>query len=214
MDPYILKLIQEGEHQQLDFKFEISDARKIARTMAAFANTDGGRLLIGVKDDGFIAGVRSEEEIFMIEVAARQYCKPRVKFETRRWETKKKTVVEVIIHPSEKRPHYAQETEDSWVVYIRVKDQNLVANKILLKVWEREKNQIDSTLSFSNGEEILLQYLQENETITFGGFCLLAGIPSHIAEDVLVNLVSMNILKMEFSGKGVLYRLNREVFER
>ena len=64
---YIHTLIAEGEHQQQDFKFEISDARKIAKTLSAFANTDGGRLLIGVKDNGRIAGVRSEEEKYMIE---------------------------------------------------------------------------------------------------------------------------------------------------
>ena len=68
---YIYKLIEEGEHQQQDFKFEISDARKIAKSLSAFSNTDGGRLLIGVKDNGKIAGVRSEEEIYMIEAAAR-----------------------------------------------------------------------------------------------------------------------------------------------
>ena len=38
---YIHALIDEGEHQQQDFKFEISDARKIAKTLSAFANTDG-----------------------------------------------------------------------------------------------------------------------------------------------------------------------------
>mgnify|MGYP000599236676 CR=1 FL=1 len=62
---YIHALIAEGEHQQQDFKFEISDARKIAKTLSAFANTDGGRLLIGVKDNGKIAGVRSAEEKYM-----------------------------------------------------------------------------------------------------------------------------------------------------
>ena len=44
----IEELIAQGEHQQLDFKFEVSDSKKIARTLSAFANTDGGRLLIGV----------------------------------------------------------------------------------------------------------------------------------------------------------------------
>ena len=67
---YIHALIAEGEHQQQDFKFEISDARKIAKTLSAFSNTDGGRLLIGVKDNGKIAGVRSDEEQYMIEAAA------------------------------------------------------------------------------------------------------------------------------------------------
>ena len=58
---YIYRLIAEGEHQTQDFKFEISDACKIARSISAFANTDGGRLLVGGKDNGKIAGVRAEE---------------------------------------------------------------------------------------------------------------------------------------------------------
>ena len=77
---YIHALIAEGEHQQQDFKFEISDARKIAKTLSAFANTNGGRLLIGVKDNGKIAGVRSEEEKYMIEAAAQLYCVPEVEY--------------------------------------------------------------------------------------------------------------------------------------
>lgn len=47
---YIHALIAEGEHLQQDFKFEISDARKIAKTLSAFANTRGGKLLIDDKD--------------------------------------------------------------------------------------------------------------------------------------------------------------------
>ena len=58
---YLEKLISEGEHVHQDFKFAISDARKIAKSLSAFANTEGGRLLVGVKDNGKIAGVRSEK---------------------------------------------------------------------------------------------------------------------------------------------------------
>ena len=73
---YIQQLVAEGEHIHQDFKFEISDARKIARSLSAFANTEGGRLLVGIKDNGKIAGIRSEEEIYMIEAAAEMYCQP------------------------------------------------------------------------------------------------------------------------------------------
>ena len=62
-DHHIQNLIAEGEHQMLDFKFEISDSKRIARSLAAFANTDGGRLLVGVKDNvplpGFVATRKS-----------------------------------------------------------------------------------------------------------------------------------------------------------
>lgn len=65
MSDYIKKLIEGGENQQLDFKYCVSDSRKIARTLVAFSNTDGGRLLIGVRDNGSIAGIKSDEEIYM-----------------------------------------------------------------------------------------------------------------------------------------------------
>ena len=77
---YIQKLIDEGEGLKLDFKFEVSDAAKIARSLVAFANTEGGKLLIGVKDNGNISGVRSEEEFYMLQNAAERFCKPEVSF--------------------------------------------------------------------------------------------------------------------------------------
>ena len=48
------QLISKGEGVQQDFKQSISSSRKIARTLAAFANNRGGKLLIGVKDSGVI----------------------------------------------------------------------------------------------------------------------------------------------------------------
>ena len=104
---HIQNLIAEGEHQQLDFKFEITDARRIARTLVAFANTDGGRLLIGIKDNGAIAGMRSDEEYYMVESAAKMYCKPPVEFALKEWTINGKTVLEIIIPKSPIKPHYA-----------------------------------------------------------------------------------------------------------
>ena len=38
---FLLRLISEGEHQQQDFKYKITDACKLAKSVSAFANTDG-----------------------------------------------------------------------------------------------------------------------------------------------------------------------------
>src|SRR3546814_2454449 len=54
-DVTIKTLILQGEGEQLDFKNRISNCAKIAKTLVAFANTKGGKLLVGVADD------RSEE---------------------------------------------------------------------------------------------------------------------------------------------------------
>ena len=116
---YIYKLIEEGEHQQQDFKFEISDARKIAKSLSAFSNTDGGRLLIGVKDNGKIAGVRSEEEIYMIEAAAKLYCQPQVNCQMQIHDIDGHTVLEVIVPPGTTKPYYAKDQTNKCWAYIR-----------------------------------------------------------------------------------------------
>ena len=67
---YIHELIAQGEHRQQDFKYQVTDAAKLAKSVSAFANTAGGRLLIGVRDAGAVAGVTSDEEIFMMNRAA------------------------------------------------------------------------------------------------------------------------------------------------
>ena len=117
MPDHIQKLIAEGEHQMLDFKFEVSDCKKIARSLAAFANTDGGRLLIGVKDNGAISGIRTEEEKHMIQTAAKMYCKPEVKFKANEWVINGKKVLEIIIPKSSHFKHKAPDHNNIYKVY-------------------------------------------------------------------------------------------------
>jgi len=204
---YIQNLIEQGEHQQLDFKFEISDSRKIARSLVAFANTDGGKLLIGVKDNGNIAGIRSDEEKYMVETAAQLYTKPVIKYTVKEWEINKKTVLEVSIHKSPELPHYVKESDDRWLVYIRVKDQNLLANSVLLKVWDKKKQKTGVVLEYTGPEKFLLKYLELAGTITISKYCKLARIPRNQAENILVDFVILNVIEIIFTEKEVFYRM-------
>jgi predicted HTH transcriptional regulator len=205
---HITKLISEGEHQQLDFKFEISDAHKIARTLVAFANTDGGRLLIGVKDNGVLAGVRSEEEYYMVEAAARLYCKPEIDFSVKEWNLSKKTILEVIIIKSNKRPHFAQLKEGNWVAFHRVKDQNFLVNRILMRVWKYENAPTGVYLKFTEAEKFLLEFLEANSQITLSKFMRLAGISRNKAENILVKFLMLKILRMNFTENLTFFSLN------
>ena len=204
---YLKKLIAEGEHQTQDFKYAITDSRKIARTLAAFANTDGGRLLVGVKDNGRVAGVSSDEEYFMVEAAAKMYCKPPVKFETNTLKYEGKTVLEVIVPKSADKPHKAPTKDGSYKVYVRVTDQNLLANGILLKVWARQKKKEGTLLKITQAQNLLLSYLNEHPDITLSGFQKLAGIKRWTAEQIIINLLVINVLEMQLSETRCVYRL-------
>lgn len=207
MEHPIARLISEGEHQRLDFKFEIGDAPKIARTLSAFANTLGGRLLVGVKDNGAIAGVRSDEEIFMVESAAGLYCRPPVPFTVKEWEINRKTVLEVIIPRSPDRPHYARQKEGNWVAYHRVGDQNFEVNRILHLVWKLEKKPEGVTLRFQEPEKQFLDHLAESGSITLSKFVRLAAIPRRKAESILARFVLLNVVDMHFSENSTFFTL-------
>ncbi|MEI7724415.1 MAG: ATP-binding protein [Bacteroidota bacterium] len=205
---HITKLIAEGEHQQLDFKFEIADAHKIARTLVAFANTDGGRLLIGVKDNGALAGVRSEEEYYMVEAAAKMYCKPAIDFSVKEWNLNKKTILEIIILKSANRPHFAQQKEGNWLAYHRVKDQNFVVNRILMRVWKLETMPAGVYLKFTDPEKFLLEFLETNPSITLSKFIRLAGISRKKAENILIRFLMLKMLRMNFTENLTFFTLN------
>ncbi len=210
MSSYIKKLIREGEHQCLDFKFEISDAKKIARSVVAFANTKGGTLLIGVKDNGTIGGIRSEEEYYMVESAAELFSKPAVEFQTKEWFIEGRYVLEVYIPKSKQMPHYAKNKEGLWRAYIRVNDQNFLANDVLLKVWKRKKQTSGVRFKFSKNERLLLDFLTENQIITLTKFCKLAKINRRDAKNILANLISIKVIDIVFTDDTVYYQLTTE----
>ena len=207
MSRYIQNLIEEGEHQRLDFKFEITDARRLARTLVAFDNTDGGRLLIGIKDNGAVAGVRSDEEYYMLEAAATIYSRPPVGFTSREWTVNGKTVLEIIVPKSEQKPHLAAHKDDLWRAYIRVADQNLLANRILLRVWEKEKDPKGVYLKFTEKEKILLEYLEKNPVITLAKFTRIARISRSRAENILVKFLLLRTLDMRITEKQTFYSI-------
>jgi len=54
-------LLQEGEGVMLEYKENLSAS--LAREMVAFANTIGGRILLGVRDNGTIKGIPDTNEL-------------------------------------------------------------------------------------------------------------------------------------------------------
>lgn len=58
----IKRLIEKGESQQVEFKMRLPPENIVAQNMVAFANTEGGIILIGVGQNGEIVGLTKLEE--------------------------------------------------------------------------------------------------------------------------------------------------------
>lgn len=204
---YIYALIAQGEHQQQDFKFEISDARKIARTLSAFANTDGGRLLIGVKDNGKIAGVRSDEERYMIEAAAELYCRPKVGYSMRNYVVEGRNVLVVQIGESGQKPVCAKDESGRFLAYLRIKDENILATPVHLRVWQQSGSPKGELMEYTEREQLLLELLEKNERLSLNRYCRLAHLSRPAAEHLLAKLVRYGIVEPVFEGHKFHFRL-------
>ncbi|MCK4830939.1 ATP-binding protein, partial [bacterium] len=50
----LLELINNGESSGVEFKRDTIDNRALAKELVALANLQGGRVLLGIEDDGSI----------------------------------------------------------------------------------------------------------------------------------------------------------------
>ena len=204
-------LIAQGEHQQQDFKYEISDVRKIARTLSAFANTDGGRLLIGVKDNGKIAGVRSDEEIYMVEAAATRYCVPPVECHMSIHRVEGHNVVIAEVSPAEKRPVRAQLDDGKLCAFVRIADENIVATPVQMALWREDDDEEGSLLPFTPREQSLLRLLaEETEPLTLNRFARLGRLPRHRAVHLLAQFIRFGLVEQQFAGHTFVYAATQE----
>lgn len=65
MTPALAKArIKLGEGQKTEFKQSFGETKEIIQTLVAFAHAQGGLVLVGVKDDGTILGVKDAPEDF------------------------------------------------------------------------------------------------------------------------------------------------------
>ena len=200
---YLTSLIREGEHQQQDFKYRVSDACKLAKSVSAFANTDGGRLLIGVRDDGHLSGVRSEEEIYMMHQAAYKYCRPEasIKFDT--YHVDGRTIVIATVPPSERRPVCAIGEDGKNKAYIRIADENIVASPVLLAVWRDAQKPHGTMMTYTDTVRKLLDAMIGSQTLN--QLVRRSGIPRPKVITLLARLIRFGVAQWEYKDQQFLF---------
>lgn len=203
---YIRALISEGEHVRQDFKYEISDSRKIARTLSAFANTEGGRLLIGVKDNGRIAGVRSDEEMYMVEAAARLYCRPEVKVSMSVHRAEGKTVLLAEMPAVEAKPVMACDESNRMRAYVRIADENILATAVHMNVWRSVGEGVPDILTYTEREQRMLDLLSVSEPLSVSAICRCLPLPRRDVVALLARFVRWNLVEMCHDGRNFVYK--------
>lgn len=206
------QIIYQGEGENIDFKQTITQPYKIAKTIASFANTKGGKILVGVKDDKTIVGVDPEEEKYILETAADFYCDPpvKLKFEEVEDEEEEKTVLVVIIEESTDKPHFIKNQNEERLVYIRQQDKCLPASKKMIDLMQKGVlTPADDNLlpKPDHNQKKLLSYLERHEKITLKQFMQIVNISKRRATRILHDLTGQGFIREHDHEKEVYYTL-------
>lgn len=205
------KLIEKGEGENQDFKQTITSLYKIAKTIVSFANTKGGKIIIGVSDTKIIVGVDPEEEKYMLNLAATNYCDPPIAISfLEETDEDENTILIAEIEESTKKPHFARQINDSWIAYIRVKDKSIPAAKELVKLMRksfREEDQNKVISSLSKQEKSMLNFLTVNDSITLREAMHVQNYSKRRASRILTALVNKNLIRVHDHEKETYWTI-------
>lgn len=103
--------IQQGESRTLEFKKELpADSSKWVKTIIAFANGAGGRLVIGVSNQHEVVGIPKETDIFVLKDkiadTISEMCAPQIMFDIYQESVENKVLVVVEVFPGNDTPYY------------------------------------------------------------------------------------------------------------
>jgi predicted HTH transcriptional regulator len=201
--------IEEGEHERQDFKETISSSRKIARALCAFANTRGGRLLVGVRDNGSLRHLDTEAEKQMLENAGSFFCKPQLHLEFYPLQVGMKELLVVEVHESLDKPVRCLSEDGEWEVYIRSKDQCLLASDMSIRMLRNEDPQEEGStvLEFGSKEQALLDYLRTHPRINVPQCRAMFNIGKTRARNMLIQLTRTGLLTLHSHEKEDYFTL-------
>lgn len=197
---YITELVSQGEHVNQDFKYIINDARKIARSLSAFANHSGGRLLIGVKDNGVIAGIRNDEDIYVVEQAADMFCRPacHVEFSAFRVEPSV-TVIRASVDSIQRRPVMVDEGGGVFKAYYRVADENIVAHRLMVDAWRlNADDDLNTPVYSADGDMAAVLDVVADDYRTPEEMLTMVHLSRRRLDDIITRLVAMGLLEFEY----------------
>lgn len=206
------ELIAGGESQTVEFKRRFSSPEKIARELCAFANTEGGYLLLGVDDDRRIVGVESEkQDIELLTLVCSFYIEPPL--DATIWVTslEGKDIVVVYIAPSPNRPHRVVTPGrrlHPGSVFIRYKDQSVLASREMARLLAAQRPDAPPvTITIGRRERLLFEFLERHGKITVAEFARLVNISRRRAAQILVRLTRAGVLQIHVEGTGDYFTL-------
>ena len=179
-------ILQEGEGLKIEFK-EAFDSKNLSKELVALANSEGGKIILGVKDDGTIKGIEINNRLkSQIQDLARN-CDPEIKISLEKYEN----IMIIHVDEGKDKPY---KSSQGFFIRQGTSSQKMRRNEIIDFISEEGKLKFDKIITDINkyDSRLLSDYLDK------------AGIKQKPTKDTLFNLGVAN--KEGFLNKtGILF---------
>ncbi len=200
------KLVAQGEGITLEFKRKAAHPDKIMREVAAFANTAGGFLLIGVDDDGSIPGLKyPDEDAYVLKNAIAKYCNPPVEYELKQVVVApNRTVLVFHIKPNKQKPVFViyNFRNRRGRAYVRVADRSVQASREMRQILRMADSLQQVGFTYGERERLLMQYLGKHEKINVETLAQIGAMSADEASALLVRLTLAQVLEIVPNESG------------
>ena len=207
------QLVDLGEGINVEFKRRVPQPERIAKEIVALTNTHGGRIVLGVDDDGSILGIdHASEEEFLLRQAVEAHCRPVVDYQTERVVVEPRCDVLVVTIPeSSTKPHRVVvngEAEGEGKTYVRVEAKSIEASPETVEELREQEESSGVTFEFGETESLLMRYLDDYGRISVSQLSQLADIPPERASQTLLRLTRADLLHLHPNEDGDYFTLN------
>lgn len=205
-----LKLLKQKESIHLEFKSRIENPHKAARILAAFSNTSGGKLVVGVDDDKTIKGCSELEEMTKIIQAANELVVPPIdiQYSSYTHEGKRKVLI-INVKESPIKPHEAIDEKGNSIVFVRANDQTTPVTKEMTQILDKYDDTVDKELLAQPNVKALIIYLKRNMKVTAKEYAKLVNISAYRATKLLEGLTYGGVLLMLSKQKPTQFVLKK-----
>lgn len=133
----IIREIKSGESKTIEFKEDIPSNNSIAKSAISFSNTSGGKLFLGVDNQGEILGLTQDIDIISLEDRIAQLindkCFPTINFDIYTVDIEGKNVLVLSVNRGNNTPYFLKSKGKENGTYVRIGATNRKANKEKIK---------------------------------------------------------------------------------
>lgn len=165
----LLEIVKKGEDSYTEFKEERAHSDQLAAEIVAFANTEGGNLIVGVSDEGEIIGVTNlDKEMQRIDNICANNCEPTVYTTIEKLVIDDKKILIVKISKGTQRPYRT----NRGIHYIRTASGKRIASPGELRLIHQASGAIyydELPVPNTSIEDTDLEYFEEFLKKSLGG---------------------------------------------